>query len=168
MGELKEIDVMKSIASALENLDEEERRRVLNWAIDKFDVTIRKPSETGDVVESIEEEENKNMRDGPNDFETVADLYFACSPSTDAEKALVIGYWFQFIESESDFDALSVNNELKHLGHQIGNITRAFNQLQRKKPQLAYQTRKQGSTKQARKRYKLTKAGQVYIEDMLE
>jgi len=45
---------------------------------------------------------------------------------------------------------------LKHLGHGFGNITRAFENLKAMKPALIVQTRRDGSSPQARKKFKVT------------
>jgi len=103
----------------------------------------------------------------PPKFSTAAELYHAAGPDTDVERALVIGFWFQECLGQSDFDSFQVNNELKHLGYPVANITRAFDGLQARKPVLAMQTRKSGSSKQARKKYKLTHQGTVSVDKMI-
>jgi hypothetical protein len=65
------------------------------------------------------------------------------------------------------FDSAAVNRELKHLGHGVGNITSAFNDLISQKPALAMQTAKSGKSKQARKKYKITRAGEKAVLEML-
>lgn len=164
MDEFTELDSMKRIAEALHDLDDEARKRVINWTIDKYSIVTKKVAES--TIESAPSPNDARIEE-EEVFETVADLYYSIRPKTDADKALTIGYWFQEHRELPDFDSQSVNNELKHLGEKIGNITRAFNQLNRKKPALAMQVRKSGSSKQARKKYKLTHAGLKYIQERL-
>ena len=71
------------------------------------------------------------------------------------------------MQGEADFDAQSVNTKLKHLGHGVGNITQALDVLKDRRPQLIVQLRKSGTTKQARKKYKVTTAGKSAVEAML-
>jgi hypothetical protein len=78
---------------------------------------------------------------------------------TDAEKLLVVSYWFQVVQGTTELESLTLNKELKNLGHPVGNITRAFAGLAQAVPRLVIQTRKTGSTRQARKRFKLTVEG---------
>ncbi len=92
-------------------------------------------------------------------FDTFADLFNAVSPATNADKALVAGYWLQVLEGNEQFASQAVNKLLQNLGHSLANVTDAFNQLGAKKPRLAIQTRKSGKSQQARKQYKLTQAG---------
>ncbi|NKB89197.1 MAG: hypothetical protein GKS06_13350 [Acidobacteria bacterium] len=91
----------------------------------------------------------------------------AAAPKTQPEKVLVVGYWFQVYGAQDDIDSYSVNRELKHLGHGIPKITRAFNGLIEQRPQLAIQVRKSGKSRQARKKYRITAAGVARVEDML-
>ena len=72
---------------------------------------------------------------------------------------------------ESDlalFDDAQILPELKNLGHGVGNVTRAFSALITQRPQPVVQTRKSGSSKQARKRYKLTTVGINRVEEMVK
>jgi len=97
----------------------------------------------------------------------VADLFAAAAAQTDADRALVVGYWLQIITSQPDFDSFTVNRDLKNLGHGVANITSAFDTLIERKPQHVIQTRKSGSAKQARKRYKLTEEGKKAVQRMV-
>ena len=85
----------------------------------------------------------------------------------ESEKALVGGYWIQKCEGVSTFESATVNRELKQLGHAVVNITSAFDYLKDQKPALAVQTAKSGKSKQARKKYMITKAGEKYVERMI-
>jgi hypothetical protein len=60
-----------------------------------------------------------------------------------------------------------LNRELKNLGHEVGNITRALQGNIDEKPALVLQLRKSGGTKQARKIYKLSVAGIKAVEARL-
>jgi len=156
---------MGVIEGTLEPLDEEVRARVLKWAAERFGVPLgggaRRASGSGASGGGARHDT------GGGDFEELADLYAAASPKSAVERALVGGYWFQYIKSDSDLDGAKVNGELKQLGHGVANITRAFDGLKAKKPALVMQTRKSGSSKQARKKYKLTNAGKQEVERML-
>ena len=90
------------------------------------------------------------------------------TPRPSLNRALVTAYWFQCREGQEDIDAQKINSELKHLGYGVVNITRAFNTLKDQKPSLVMQTRKAGTTKQARKKYKVTAEGKKSVERMLQ
>lgn len=166
---VQELDAMKTIAEALASLDAEATRRVIRWAAERFGAVLSVPSE-------IHQQRSTSSEGGPGradgigsqgKFEHLADLYSAVSPKTDAERALVAGYWFQFIEGTADFGSQAINTALKDLGNGVSNITNAFDALKSQKPQLVVQLKKSGTSKQARKTYKLTVAGKNAIEAMI-
>ena len=152
---MAEITAMQKLAEALFGLDTEATARVLRWAADRFKVAsvLRSGSEPAEQKEAT--------------FQDFASLYDSANPSTDAEKALVGGYWFQVIQGQQDLDAQQINAGLKNLGHGIGNITAAFNDLINRTPRLVIQTRKSGTAKQARKKYRLTVEGTRKVKEML-
>ena len=100
-------------------------------------------------------------------YETFAELFDAAQPSSNANMALVAGYWLQVCQGQTDFDGQSANTELKHLGRPIANITVAMNSLKSQKPTLVMQLRKSGKSQQARKTYKVTVAGIKAVEAMI-
>jgi cytochrome c556 len=166
---MAELTAMTEVAKALQPLDSEAVRRVIAWAADRFGASAalsavpnpaREPAET-------DSEEYEISEAIPASFSDVADLYSRTEPRNDAERALIVAYWFQKLGGEPDFDSAKINRELKHLGHGVSNITAALSSLIAKKPQLVIQTRKSGSSQQARKRYKLTTEGLKHVERML-
>jgi len=158
-----EIQAMTSISEILERLEDEAAKRVVRWAADRFGV--------GSVGSGV----HATFRSGspaahgssPSPSESLPELFAAVNASSQPEKALVTGYWFQQILGQEDFDAQQVNAELKQLGHGITNITRALGELMTQRPQLAIQTRKSGKSKQARKRYKITGEGIRAVDRMM-
>ena len=161
--DMRELDAMRSVLETLKPLDEHERARVLAWVSDKLGlapVTPKKPVKPG----SLQATDNN----GGSEHSTFADLYNAAQPSTNAERALVGGYWLQVCQTQDQFTGQVINKQLQDLGHVIGNITNAFTQLKSKKPALAIQVKKSGKSQQARKQYKLTQAGIEAVKVMLE
>ncbi|HUT75711.1 MAG TPA: hypothetical protein VM221_12860 [Armatimonadota bacterium] len=157
MNAESELAAMKTVHGALSELDEGARTRVLRWAAEVCRVDLQNES----VVRSAAEE--------PCSVRDMADLYHAVNPETDAERALVAAYWHQ-VEQEQEqdgFDALSVNKTLKNLGHRVRNITDALGSLMERRPALVIQVRKRGTTKQGRKRYRLSQAGITAVRERL-
>lgn len=167
-----ELKAMVQLESALKDLQDEERARVMQWAGSRFAVAIQpKLAAKGSGISSGAESALGEGEEGGGDateHTELATLYDAAGPTTDMEKALVAAYWIQVREDNADFDAQTVNTQLKHLGHQIGNVTRALEGLKAQKPALIVQTRKEGSTRQARKRFKVTVEGRKVVERMLK
>jgi hypothetical protein len=100
-------------------------------------------------------------------FEHFAELFNAASPKANDDKALVAGYWFQAVKGQDKFKATDLQAELKNLGHAIPNITDALTNNIKKKPARILQLAKAGTSKQARKTYKLTHEGLVYVQGMI-
>lgn len=165
-NQLAEINAMSKVAEALQGLPQESVRRVLLWAADSYGVSPAGKAKFNRQELGGDDFQPDAAISIPS-FEDVADLFSLASPATEPDKALVVGYWLQYIEGKTDFDSQSVNRVLKDMGHSIGNITAAFTSLKGRKPQLAMQTKKSGSSQQARKRYKLTLAGKTAVENML-
>jgi hypothetical protein len=158
-----ELDAMQSVFDVLDPLEPEARSRVMSWVANRLDIQ-------GAPKAKVAKEEDKKEKEKQidKDFNTFADLYHAASPSSNSEKALVAGYWLQVHKGTDEFGSQSVNKELQNLGHQIANVTEAFNQLKTKKPALAIQVKKSGKSQQARKTYKLTHTGVTKVESMLQ
>ncbi|MEO7047554.1 MAG: hypothetical protein ABI091_19805 [Ferruginibacter sp.] len=94
-----------------------------------------------------------------NSYETIANCFSDANPNNDWEKALFVATYLQLKNSLSDFTSFDINKELKNLGHPSGNITNAFSASIEKRPQLILQLRKDGSPKQAQKKYKVSAEG---------
>lgn len=148
-----EITAMATLKGALEPLDEEVRLHVIRWVNERFG---------GGKGRGIQGQANVDRGD---EFEEIETLFNAANPRTGAEKALVGGYWLQEIRREDGFESAKVNSELKNLGHGVGNITRAFDDL--KKQKMAMQVHKSGKTKQGRKKYKITGDGIKKVKNMI-
>jgi hypothetical protein len=100
-------------------------------------------------------------------FADFAALFEAAQPSTQGEKALAGAYWLQVVQGRADFDSQTLNTDLKQLGHGVANVTSALDQLIRRRPQMVLQVRKSGTSKQARKKYRLTNEGIKRVKTML-
>jgi hypothetical protein len=158
----KELGAMAAIEKALAELTDEERVRVLTWAGSRFDVVLKAAK-----GKKQEETDDDATPPDPNAVASLAEFYDQASPSSDGEKVLVVGYWYQYREQAQELEAQTLNAQLKHLGHGIGNITRAMGWATDQKPALMVQKRKEGTTKQARKKFVVTNEGKKYVEKML-
>jgi hypothetical protein len=170
MTDDKEIAAISSVSRALEGLEEDARLRVLEWAMRRFGASQGAglmPALGMQGAPTVGAGSGSPQEDGPA-FEDFVDLFDATSPQTDAERALVGGYWFQVELGNPDFQSQEVNTALKDLGRGVGNITDALGALQGRKPVLVRQVAKSGRTKQARKKYKLTAAGISAVKGMLK
>jgi len=158
-----EIKAMGIVSAALEGLEGAARVRVLQWAFGHYGVVTEKGVAIPSGSPATERTGTKSGR-----YESFADLFHAANPGTEKDKALVAAYWMQVCEVAASFQAQSLNDLLKNLGHGIGNITEALNQLKDERPSLILQLKKSGSSRQARKTYKLTLEGSKRVEFMTQ
>lgn len=164
-----ELAAMSTVLAALKPLGEDERSRVVEWVVGKLDIATlsRKRAGPRDLEDDNHDDGDDELGEGVKEFSDFAELCSAASPSTDAQKALVAGFWFQVCQGQDTFGSAKCNSQLKHFGTPIGNITRAFDTLKNSTPRLAMQVQKGGKTKQARKKYKLTHQGIEEVKRMI-
>lgn len=158
-----ELSAMKSTFDTLDSLEPDARARVLSWVSSRLDIKGISTKKPDDLADQKIQNSNRNMT-----FDTFADFYHIAAPTSNATKALVAGYWLQVHKGMDEYRSQAVNKELQNLGHVLGNVTEAFNQLKSKKPALAIQVKKSGKSQQARKTYKLTHTGIKAVEEMLQ
>lgn len=174
-----EIQAMAGIAKAFDGIkdDKEAVKRVLHWTLGRYGdddfakLAFRGAAKgRGDAGGAGGSGTGSSAGAGAKDtgeFTEVAELFDAAQPKTDWQKAVVVGHWIMTGEARSDFTGQDVNTHLKHLGHGVTNITDALSKAMKKKPALIIQTAKAGTSKQARKKYKVTRAGIIAIEKMI-
>ena len=186
---MDELDAMRAIYDALDGLDEEQRSRALRWAADLFKINlvgtpavlqggatlpddVRPPH--SDVADSDStygtvgtEGDSSSNGSAVVQFEHFAELYDACAPKDDTDRAIVAAYWVQIVPGKSQFTGHEVNKELRNLGHGITNVSAPLGRCINKKPALVLQIRKAGKAKQARKTYKLTREGIKAVQAMM-
>jgi hypothetical protein len=165
----QELDAMRQVAASLDPLKEDARARIIAWAAAKYAVRVYAAPSVASAARSAESALPTGGQPDTvlDDFGSLAEFFDAADPGVESEKALVAGLWMQKRSGMETFDSAAVNRELKHLGHGVGNITAAFNDLMAQKPALAMQTAKSGKSKQARKKYKITRAGEKAVAEML-
>jgi hypothetical protein len=165
-----EVEAMGTVAGALDAVeDEEARARVIRWAAERYGVTLGR----GPARQQQGEQQNGAGGGGgdgdeePREFNDVSDLFGAAAPTNDEDRVLVVIYWFQEIEGQTTVNAQQVNTALKHLGHGINKITGVFNHLIATTPQQVIQTKKSGTSRQARKDFKVTNVDKTRVRALI-
>ena len=172
----KEFSAIRVVHDALEPLEEEARARVLTYITSLLRIEVKlasgrnsTPGSNSDA--SVDEEDAivaaEEAAKGAPTYSTFAELYAAASPTSNGEKALIVGYWLQVCQNAENFTAAMANKELTHLGHKVANITDAIDQMKNQKPMLILQLKKSGSSRQARKLYKVSHEGVKRVEGMI-
>lgn len=159
-NEIPELKAMADIASIFATLEEDEVQRVLRWANEKYRVRAAGSSPAAEVGASTVITDKREFGDLPA-------LFDAAKPTNGLERILVGAYFYQVVKGEADFDSQSLNTQLKHLGYPSANITRDMQSLVNRSPKLVIQTRKEGTTQQARKKFRLTTEGVRQVEALL-
>lgn len=157
-----ELEAMKQIGGALGPLDEAAQKRVLQWAGDRFGVPLS--GETNDRRKSTRDDKGQEDAAETAMPDSFAEFFARLDPQTEPDRALAAAYWFKKHEGQSEFSGFDVNAELTQLGHKVGNITKALSSLIERKPQLILQKGKHGKSRQARKTYAISHAGEKEIE----
>ena len=167
-----EIDAIAKVHDALESLDDQARRRILAYIGSLFGIDVQPTSPQAEAVEKeddggSEKEADRTSAKPTTAFSSFAEFYAAANPKTEAEKALVAGYWLQECKGTENFASAMANKELMNLGHKVGNITRAFDAMKGRNPALILQLKKRGSSRQARKVYQVSYEGKKRVEEMV-
>ncbi len=162
----QEFDSLQKIFNALLPLAESARERVVKHVTGMLKMSPAAKGEQATELEQEADEERTRITVAPT-VQNFAELFNAIDPQTAADKALVAGYWLQVCSGAESFDGQSANKELNHLGHRVTNITNALTALNSLRPALAIQLKKSGTSRQARKTYKVTTAGEEFIREKL-
>ena len=159
-----ELRAMITVYEALKDLDDEAKARVIEWTSGKFELAYgeRIYPRTYRGPQGPEYEERDLM-----EFATVADAFAVANPKNTADKALVVAGYLQASKGGSNVSGREINKELTQIGHGVRNITRAVEPLIKKKPQFLIQTRKEGLTRQAQKKYRVTNEGFTFVKRLI-
>ena len=159
-----ELRAMITVYEALRDLEDDAKVRVIDWVLGKFELAHPKKSQPEDHTGSEgPSDENRGLMD----FGSVADAFAAARPQSTSDKALVVAAYLQAAKGGVDISGREINRELTQIGYGVQNITRAVEPLIKKRPQLFIQTRKEGKTKQAQKRYKVTNEGFLFVKRLI-
>ena len=159
-----EIEVMNEICVALKTLDNQARQRVLNWIFKRFSSDLQ--------IQTILESRKTTDKDSRSEleiasFQSVSDIFAKARPGKGVDRVLIVASYLQESKGGKELTAREISMQLNLLGHRVRNITATIGSLMHRKPQLMIQTRKEGKTKQAQKRYKVTAEGLAHAKRML-
>lgn len=146
----------------------------MRWAAERYGARVnmsaggrqgsRAAGDDGGTGDEVTDEE---IAEEAPAYEHFAEFFAKAQPKAEPDKALVAAYWLQAIRGQSTWQSATLQKELKNMGHAVNNITEALNSNMRKKPQRIIQLQKAGNSRQARKTYKVTHEGLVYVQGML-
>ena len=159
-----ELRAMITVYEALKDLDDEAKARVIEWVTGKLELVYAKTLRAGIEMgpQGMERDEK-----GLLDFASVAEAFAVADPKNTADKTLVVAAYLQASKGGVDVSGREINKELTQIGHGVRNITRAVEPLIKKKPQYLIQTRKEGVTRQAQKKYRVTNEGFAFVKRLI-
>src|SRR5574342_650195 len=157
-----EVAAIAALATVLDPLPEEARLRTLAWARSRYGTLAG--SSTSSVTRVIEAGPRRLAIDA---FPTLGELMGACGPDSHDRRVLLAAAFISHGSKDGLFTGAQVNGALKHLGHRVENITRVLDALIAQRPAMVVPIRKQGSSRQARKVYKVTDAGQQEVQRLI-
>lgn len=147
---MEEIDAIKQIDDTLGQLsDNLVQKRVLAWAYAKYMSEQHTP--TLKEFSTSTPPEPQDNTPALADFTTFGEALGNSVSKTDKERALFAAAYIQEVQSKTELTAREINNELKHTGFAITNITRALKKLAKERPAPLIQVKKG--------RYKVTSHG---------
>ena len=167
-----EFEVLQTVRDALMPLEQEARARIVTYIVSLFGIdgqvkAAPTRSARSDFGAEAEQEDVEEATSQEPTFPTFAELYAAANPGSNGEKALVAGYWLQECQEAGNFTGAAANKELTNLGHRVSNITTAINSMKSQNPMLILQLKKSGTSRQARKVYKVSYEGIKQIKEMI-
>ena len=178
----QEIEVLSKCYDLLSGLDDDVKVRALQWLSSKFHLgqtTLTLPSDVAAMTANggtapagapaaapvAPPTAAESAKKGIDAFPSFEAMFKHVRPSSDSEKALVAAVYLQIKRDSSELTSAQVQKELKRIGHRVSNITQAISALVKKKMML--QLSKEGTSQQARKKYKVTREGVKTVLDVL-
>ena len=187
---LNELHVMSTVAEIMAPLRRDERRRVIEWLSDYFNVygeelvlaedlsEIVDAPEAGVTIVSEEvEEEPEAEAEAEVEYEEPAveeaaplafeSFYAQVAPKTAIQKIVTAAYWLETQEGKESWKSFEVNKHLKSIGVKVTSVSGTL-AIDAKKPSpLTVVLEKSGGSMQSRKTFALSVEGQQFIEDRL-
>jgi hypothetical protein len=169
-----ELLALNQANNAIKDLPEEARGRIVAWLINKYSIQSpysQKQSSSDTSQKVLSEPSSSEEAEAPilnsYDYDTAAEFLSKCKTATDSQRALAISAYLQEKQGKRDLTGYEINHELQQIGYKASNITKAIKSLSGKKPQLMIQTKKAGTSRQAKKNYKVTEEGLKEVQRMI-
>lgn len=187
-----EISAMNEALDALKNLDNGQRKRVVDWItaryrlneVSKFQspmeekvqeaVEIIQPEEIPTVSKRGRKPKIKKLGGVPGekditDYETVLDLFSESNVKKVSSKILLMAAYLQEKLKFEEISSFDINSRLKRIKHGVTNISSAINGLVKKKPQLLAVVEKPGEEeKPSRRKFRVTEEGLKLVKTFLK
>jgi hypothetical protein len=184
MSQDPEIIAMSETFEALKHLSTDQIRRIIHWIKDRFGlvegkapaepiVSISEPvtaREEEVIPEAVPEPIVKEEPPAPKppqkkdiiDYDTVLDLFAEANVKKVSDKILLMAAYLQERLNFKEISSYDINFRLKRIGHGVQNISSSINGILKRKQReapLMMELKKEGASKQARRKFKVTDEG---------
>jgi hypothetical protein len=186
-----EISAMNEALDALKNLDNEQRKRVVDWITARYrlnEVSKFQPlseeteTEEAEIIEPVEIPTGARRGRKPGvkktgvpgeknitDYETVLDLFSESNVKKVSSKILLMSAYLQEKLKFEEISSFDINSRLKRIKHGVTNISSAINGLVKKRPQLLTVVEKPGEEdKPSRRKFRVTEEGLKLVKTFLK
>src|SRR5262249_53122389 len=123
-----ELDATRKGYDTLKPLTSDARARVLSHVSRLLEMSgiVQPPRQQGRANGAQADVHlQREQRDAPK-FSSLAALFGAAGPKTQAQQVLVGGYWLEVCQGAETFDRFSANKEKKQLGQGVRNVPAAI------------------------------------------
>lgn len=164
-----ELHAMSLVFDALKNLDNGQRRRIIQWVKDRLQTDIEEttttaqqavaPATTAATLAPAAEAPRIPTKKDLAHFETAMDLFAESSAKKSTSKVLLMAAYLQERHNYKEISSYDINFRLKRIGHGVTNISSLINGILKRVPHLLVQVDAENLPKQARRKFRVTVEG---------
>lgn len=167
MNQESDIDALNKVSEALENLDSQERIRIIAWLIDRFDLTAL-PAEYITETQQIDITENKPKpeeivrryrKKKIIDYDTALDLFAEAKIKRASDKVLLMAAFLQERLNFKEIAAHDISFRLKRIKHSVSNVSSLLSGLLQQEPPVMVEIPTENQSKYYKKKVKVTEIG---------
>ena len=175
-----ELNAMSQVLEVFNELEQGQRKRIVDWLVSRFQLVFdeyKQKDETKlqearpdtvrqlDTMPVVKESAPKIDRTAPIDkqdlkqYGSMAALLEESTAAKVIDRILLAAAYLQEKKNQKELTSFEINSQLKKAGHGIPNISIGINRLLEKVPQLMAVTKREGNTKQSRRKFAVTEDG---------
>ncbi len=180
-----EINAMSQVFQAFKDLDNGQRKRIVDWVTARFGLTEADkfmPPTNVQMVKVAAPQPEETPKPAPaaakpappagpkeiEDYHMVVDLFADANAKKVMDKIILMAAFVQERLNIKEFTSYELNTRLKRINHVISNITSSINGILDKKPSLMKVVFRSGETQKGRRRFSLTEEGLKYATNLLK
>ncbi len=168
-----EISAMNQVLEVFNDLEHGQRKRIVDWITARFQLIEERQTDEiklQDTIPTTVQQVDAEPIDKQDlkQYKSMADLLEVSTANKVVDRILVAAAYIQGKKNVEELTSFEINSQLKKAGHGIPNISIGINRLLEKVPQLMAVTKRDGNTKQSRRKFKVTEDGLKKAKSFLE